>query len=253
MKYIPLIFVLLIILVIILSISCGVIYVKRRAKEISREVFGTSNLSQAAAQMKQEYAATPKSVSAMTSLLLPKIAADFPDFEYDEMKERTNNILIGYLRAITARDSHLLTDGSTELKQQLTDTIEMLSANDKQEHFHEIKIHRTEICQYRKTKGRCIITFQSALECYHYITNSAGQIIQGSKDNKYQTKYNTNLIYIQNRNLVENELDYALAINCPNCGAPLSSLGAKVCDYCDSPIIEINIHAWSFHNIEECR
>jgi len=68
---------------------------------------------------------------------------------------------------------------------------------------------------------------------------------------KFQAKYNIDLIYIQDRNLVNNELDQALGLNCPNCGAPISSLGAKVCEYCGTPVIEINIHVWSFSDIEE--
>ena len=39
--------------------------------------------------------------------------------------------------------------------------------------------------------------------------------------------------------------------NCPNCGAPLTSLGAKHCEYCGTPIIEYNIKAWTFSNIDE--
>ena len=201
-------------------------------------------------QMKREYASTPKSVSGMTNLLLPKIVSDFPDFEYDEMKERAENTLTQYLRAVTQKNTAVLTDGNTELKQQLENHIQMLSIKGLWEHFDQIKIHRTEIHQYKKADGRCIITFQSALECFHYITDTSS-VIEGSKEYKYQTKYNTDLIYIQDRNLLENELDHALGINCPNCGAPLSSLGAKKCEYCGTPVIEINIHAWSFSDIKE--
>ena len=39
--------------------------------------------------------------------------------------------------------------------------------------------------------------------------------------------------------------------NCPNCGAPISTLGSKVCEYCGTPIVELNIYAWTFSNIEE--
>lgn len=252
MNYISFIIVLILILAIIITVYCGIRYLQRKTREVSRALFGTSDITQAAKQMKQEYSTTPKSVSAMTSLLLPKIVSDFPDFQYDEMKERANNVLTGYLQAVTARNPALMKDGNTELKQQLEDYIQMLSNQDLREHFDQIKIHRTEICQYRKTAGRCIITFQTALECYHYITDTSS-IKEGSKEYKYQTKYNTDLIYIQDRNLVENELDNALGVNCPNCGAPLSSLGAKFCEYCGTPVIEINIHAWSFSNIEEIR
>lgn len=253
MKYIPIIIILILILAIIIAIYCGVRYLQRKTREVSSALFGTPDITQAARQMKQEYSTTPKSVSAMTSLLLPKIVSDFPDFQYDEMKERAENVLTQYLRAVTEKNTAILTDGNTELKQQLDNHIQMLSVKDLREHFDQIKIHRTEICQYRKTAGRCIISFQSALECYHYITDSSSTIKEGSKEYKYQTKYNTDLIYIQDRSLVENELDNALGVNCPNCGAPLSSLGAKFCEYCGTPVIEINIHAWSFSNVEEIR
>lgn len=252
MKYIPIIIILVLILAVIIAIYCGVHYIKHKTQEFSRTVFGTENILEGAEKMKQEYATTPKSVSAMTSLLLPKISSDFPDFHYDEMKERAENVLTQYLRAITEKNAGILTEGNTELKQQLDNHIQMLSSKDLWEHFDQIKIHRTEINQYRKTAGRCIITFQSSLECYHYMTDSSS-IKEGSKDYKYQTKYNTDLIYIQDRNLVENELDNALGVNCPNCGAPLTSLGAKFCEYCGTPVIEINIHAWSFSNVEEIK
>lgn len=255
MKYIPIMIILILVLAIIIAIWCGIIYIRNKVRETSRTLFGTSDITQAAKQMKQEYSTTPKSVSAMTSLLLPKIVSDFPDFEYDEMKDRTENVLTSYLRAIDGRNPSLLQDGNTELKNQLENHIQMLSARNVQEHFDQIRIHRIEISSYRKSEGRCIITFQSALECYHYSTDisNPSNILEGSREYKYQTKYNVDLIYIQDRNLVENELDHALGINCPNCGAPLSSLGAKKCEYCDTPIIEINIHAWSFSDITEIR
>lgn len=255
MAYIPIILILILILAIIAAVYCGIAYLRNKARQVSRALFNTSDISTVAKRMQQEYSTNPKSVSAMTSLLLPQIVSDFPDFQYDEMKERIENTLISYLRAVNECNSSLLQDGNTELKNQLDNQIQMLSNQDLQEHFDQIRIHRTEISQYKKAKGRCIITFQSAIEYYHYITNTAdsSSIKEGSKEYKYQTKYNVDLIYIQDRDLVENELDNALGVNCPNCGAPLSSLGAKVCEYCNTPIIEINIHAWSISNIDEVR
>ena len=228
-----------------------VIYARRRLRNITQSLWGTDTISEAAEQMKREYATTPKSVSAMTSLLLPKIIADFPQFHYDEMKERAENVLITYLHAITTHNGSLLTDGNSELKQQLENTLQMHAAQGKKEHFDQIRIHRTEISRYLHTAGRCTITFQTALECYHYITQDRSDQLEGSKAYKYQTRYNIDLIYIQDRNLVENDLDHALGLNCPNCGAPLSCLGAKICEYCGTPMIEYNIRTWTFGHIEE--
>lgn len=253
MKYIPVIIILLCILAIAGAVFACFCYIRNKARQFSKSLWGTDNLAEGMEQMKREYASTPKSVSAMTSLLLPKIVSDFPDFQYDEMKERAKNLLITYLRAVSEHRQGLLQDGNEELHQKLQNHLEMLSAKGLKERYEQIRIHRTEISQYRNTDGRCIITFQSSCEYYHYITDDTGNVIEGKKDLKYQTKYNIDLIYIQDRNLVNNELDQALGLTCPNCGAPISSLGAKVCEYCETPVIELNIRVWSFSNLEEVK
>lgn len=226
-------------------------FCKTKDKGDFQNIMGKGYLSGGCRPDEKEYASTPKSVSAMTSLLLPGITEDFPDFEYHEMRERAENILVSYLRAVSEQNASRITDGTRELKDQAGNEISMAKAQGKREVFDRIKIHRTEISQYKKSAGRCIITFQSALECFHYIEDTKGQIFEGSKEYKYQTRYNVDMAYIQDRNLVEDERDHALGVNCPNCGAPVSSLGAKVCEYCDTPLIEINIHAWSFVNVSQ--
>ncbi|MBQ9984595.1 MAG: zinc ribbon domain-containing protein [Lachnospiraceae bacterium] len=258
LQFLPLIIVLVLILAIIIAIFCAVRAVQRKIRRIKSDIrhfsqaaFGTTDITKGAEKMREEMASTPKSVSGMTSLLLPKINSDFPDFNYNEMKERANNVLTSYLRAVNDNNTGLLTDGSEELQQQLENQIQMNSSRRVREHYEQIRIHKTEINQYRKTEGRCIITFQSAVECYHYTTDESNAVKAGSRDYKLQTKFNTDLIYVQDRNLIENELDNALGVNCPNCGAPISALGAKFCEYCGSGIVELNIKAWTFNNIEE--
>ena len=246
-----LIIVLILILVIIGIIFAAYCCIRKKIRKTSQELFGTSDIMQAATQMKQDYATTPKSVSAMTSLLLPKISADFPGFEYNQMKYRANNVLVSFLRGITDRDVSVLAEGSPELKQQLENYIGMLEAAGRTENFDQVKLHRTEIHQYRKSEGKCIITFQTSLECFHFVCNENGEIIEGDKQYKYQTKFNTDLVYVQDVDKMKNDYDDALAVTCPNCGAPITMLGAKHCEYCGSAIIELNIHAWSFHHIEE--
>ena len=119
-----LIITLILILVIIGIILIAFFCIRKKVRDTSQALFGTPDITQAAVQMKQEYATTPKSVSSMTSLLLPKISEDFPDFEYHEMKGRANNVLLSYLRAITTNDAGVLQEGSRELRQQLENHIE---------------------------------------------------------------------------------------------------------------------------------
>lgn len=245
------IIILVLLLIIIVLIYLGVYHAKKKVREFSRSVLGTDSVQEGFQKIQQEYAETPKSVSAMTSLCLPNIMKDFPDFQYDEMKERAENVLQSYLLSITNKNPSYLKEGNQELKDKLSMYVSALENKGLTEHFDNIKIHRTEIAQYRKADGRCIVTFQSSIQYYHYITDSTGTVQEGNQTIFFQSKYSIDLIYIQDRNIVENELDLALGVNCPNCGAPVSGLGAKFCEYCGTPIIELNIHAWSFSDVNE--
>lgn len=242
---------LVIILVLVLVIVIFVRNIMDRISRFSRAAFGTNTLTEGIEKMQREYSQTPKSVSGMTSLYLPKIVADFPDFNYDEMKGKAQNALCTYLLAIDSMNPGKLEDANEELRNQLENKISGLKGSGRREHFKNLKIHRTELSSYKKSEGRCTITFQSSIQYYHYILDETGKLINGSKDMLFQSKYDIDLIYIQDRDKVENELDYALGVNCPNCGAPLRGVGEKHCEYCGTPVIEINIHAWSFSAIRE--
>ncbi len=238
-------------LVIFVCIYIAIRKAKRAVENFSRDAFGTSDIMEGFKQVEQEYASTPKSVSAMTSLYLPKIKRDFPEFQYDEMKVRAENALTSYLLAVDQMNAGLLKEGNQELRDKLEMRIEMLRSAGNREGFGSIKLHRTEISDYRKRNGRCIITFQTALQYYHTLKAEDGRILDGRSGLLTQAKYNTDVIYIQDRELVTDERDLSLGLNCPNCGAPIAGTGSKVCEYCGTPIIELNIYAWTFSNITE--
>ena len=241
----------IVVLVLILAVFGCIFYAVHRSKEFSRQTLGTDDLKEGFRQVEEEYAKTPKSVSAMTSLYLPKIKRDFPEFQYDEMKVRAENVLTSYLLALDSANPGALKEGNRELRDKLEMKIQMLRGAGTREHYGSIKLHRTEISDYKKRNGRCIITFQTAVQYYHTLQKEDGTILKGSRDRLCQAKYNTDVIYIQDRNLIEEERDFSLGINCPNCGAPISGLGSKVCAYCGTPIVELNIYAWSFSNVTE--
>ena len=245
------IIILVLMLVVIGCVAYGVWRIKHAVRKFSQDAFGTSDIREGFRQEEQEYASTPKSVAAMTSLYLPKIKKDFPEFQYDEMKVRAENALTSYLLAVTGMNPGLLKEGNQELHDKLEMRISMLKGNGTRERYDSIKLHRTEISDYKKRNGRCIITFQTALQYYHTLKDENGKLLEGREDMLTQSKYNTDVIYIQDRALVEEERDFALGLNCPNCGAPISGTGSKVCEYCGTPIVELNLYAWSFSNIAE--
>lgn len=200
----------------------------------------------------EENIATPKSISAMTSLYLPQIVKEFPDFNYDEIKKRSENILLSYLRSIDQNKAEKLEGATPDLQNRLESYIAMQKDFGYEENFDMIKIHRTEIAKYLTTSGRRIITFQTALQCYHY-TLGNGMVIDGSKEELYQTKFNVELIYIQDIDQVSEAEYKALGINCPNCGAPVKKLGYKNCEYCGSSIENINTKIWAFSSVMELK
>lgn len=102
--------------------------------------------------------------------------------------------------------------------------------------FSGVRIHKTSVLKYIKDAGTCVIVFQSGVQYFHV-------------SNKIQSRYNTSMIYVQDAD----EYGYAsgFSVNCPHCGGALTSLGAKICEYCQSEVIPINIHVWELDKIEE--
>lgn len=246
--------IIVLVLLLTLAIVCYWAYKKitQKVRSFSKMIFGTTDIKAGINRAELQYATTPKSVAAATKLCLPRITKDFPDFHYDEMKEKAENVLVSYLRALDSRNKDVLYEGTQELKDKLAMQIAMLKNQGIETHYEQIKVHRTEIHQYRKDQGRCSIIFQSAVEYLHYAEQN-GTVISGRKQMKTQAKYNVQMNYIQDRDIVEDTREQALGLNCPNCGAPLSTLGAKICAYCDSPLVEFNIKIWSFSDVEEVK
>lgn len=250
-KTLVMIAVILILLLIVVGAAYKLYYeIRRKVRRFSSMAFGTENLLDGIQTMEQEEELTPKSVASATGLYLPSIMKDFPDFHYEEMKTRAENVLTSYLESVEKQDPSYLTEGTSELKDKLVLRINELKSKGQQESFKDIHIHKMEIHQYRKEKGRCSIILQAAVESIHYLTQD-GNIIRGKLERKEQSRYNVELLYIQDRDVVENAGDKGLAMNCPNCGAPLPGLGAKYCEYCGSPVVEFNIRTWNFASVRE--
>lgn len=191
----------------------------------------------------------PSNVSGMTSVYLPQIMNDFPQFHLEEMRERAESVLCSYLQSLQEGNPELLTEGTKELKDQLNMKIRSLKSIGSKVHYEQVKIHRTEIHKYRKASGRLSIVFQSAVGYVCY-TETNGRITKGKKDTFTQSRYNVEVSYIQDRDLVGESMDTGKALNCPNCGGVISSLGEKVCRYCGSVVMEYNIRTWAFTDVE---
>lgn len=222
--------------------------VKNKLETLSMAMFGTKTFAKGLEKQADMLAETPKSVSGMTRIFEPQIRRDFPDFNLIQFRNKVENMLVMALRSISEENTELLPDVSEELRAQVENRIADNRAAGNTEVYSQIKVHRTEITDYKKKDGTCVITFQSAVEHYHYIERD-GELISGEKERKEQTKYNTELVYIQDEKLAKT--DNAVGTTCPNCGAPITQIGAMRCEYCGLAVTPINLKVWTLHRFYE--
>lgn len=243
--------------IIILVLALGVIgsgyylfyRIRKKVREVSQMAFGTDNFFEGLKEQNKQMESTPKSVAAVTSIYLPKIMRDFPEFHYDEMKFRAENVLTSFLQCVDAGRASGLCEGTEELKNQLELHINDLKSHNRKEHFTNINIHRTELYKYQKLNGRVSAIFQTSVGYIHYVEKN-GKVISGSVDSYEQARYNIEAVYAQDRDVIGNEGVQGLGLVCPNCGGAIKSLGNKVCPYCGSGVIEYNIKTWGFAKIK---
>lgn len=226
----------------------GYCFVKKKLEGFSQSVFGTKSIVEGINKQADELATTPKSVSGMTRIFEPQIQRDFPDFNLVQFKNKAENMLKSALKAVDAQDATLLTEPSEELKKQVESQILTNQSEGVKEVYEQVRIHRTEITNYEKRQGKCIITFQSAVEHIHYKIRD-GKVISGDEQRLTQTKYNTEVMYIQDEKLAK--IDNAVGTTCPNCGAPITKLGAMYCEYCGLAVTPVNLKVWTFHKYYE--
>lgn len=226
--------------------------VRRMTAKVSRIAFGTGNLIEGLRRQSELLETTPKSVSGMTKIFLPQIEKDFPEFNWAEFRHRTSQMLVSFLTAVDAGNPEILQDASEELQKQLELRLEDGKKREIREHYRHIQVHQTEIAGYRKQNGTCVVTLQSAVGYYHYAETLDGVVKSGDRERMEQTKYNTELVYIQDVGKLGSQAT-GIGVTCPNCGAPVTNLGSRICEYCGSGIREISIRVWALNRLYEVK
>ncbi len=225
-------------------------YIVYRIRVFSRAVFGTPDLIEGFRRQEELYESTPKSVSGMTQLELPRILRDFPEFHWPEWRQRCENRLKEYLRAVERRSGGRQSGFSGPLQEQLRLRIEDMKARGLRESFGDIRIHQTEIMRYEKAAGLCRILVQSAVEYRHALHREGEE--EAPPRAKEQHRYRMELVYIQDLQKVSrNSSIRGAGMHCPNCGAPVTGLGERHCAYCGGAIEPFSVRVWSLHRIEE--
>ena len=121
-KMIGIILILVLLFVLVVCVYLGIRYLRKKTQEFSQMLFGTSDIKEGIRKQEEVYASTPKSVSGATSVYLPQIVRDFPEFHLEEMKGRAEGVLRSYLQSIHEENISILEDDVTS---ELTDKVSL--------------------------------------------------------------------------------------------------------------------------------
>lgn len=232
-----LIIILILILLIFGIILFGYFFIKNKVENLTHKYFGTKDLKKAIEKSELLASNTPKSISSMENLSLPKIAKDFPDLNINELKRMVESAILKILNSI--ENKKFENKGlNPKIEEWINSRIEDLKSEIV--HFDSIKFHRTSVSKYENNNSIATIEFQTSLEYFYKKGNEIGK--------KIQDRFRVEFIYIIDESKVDVDKKI-LGLNCPNCGAPITHVGVKTCVYCGTGINEIVKRVWSLNNI----
>ncbi|MDD6224217.1 MAG: zinc ribbon domain-containing protein [bacterium] len=194
-----------------------------------------------------------KQVSGMTSVYLPSILEEFPDFNEKEFYNQTEETIRNYLQSLEEKDAKYLKDSIYDLiYEKISLQIADLKECDTIYRYDDIIFHKHAIKGYQKRKGVIKLEVSTSLE-YFYLQDPYRKRKTARPDRKKQTRYTTTFVYIYDTKQAGFDIR-VLGLNCPNCGSPLSSLEDKACPYCKSGLnitVAKLLKCWKVIDIQE--
>lgn len=214
-----------VIVIIALVGVCVAGYVIARAARLFNRAEGLIDDIKGAQIREQE---TPKSLNAMDSLLLPQILKDFPEYNRAMLEERViRDAKLFYESA--AKGEVLFTEGiAFSLREGLSERLPEGVAGG-------IVVHRIALSSYDRHGRDKLITYQAAVQ------------YDGEDGRHCQRRLALTYIAAYASDPTEN----IEVIKCPNCGAPVPSVGEKVCRYCGSALTVFAGAGWVLIKIGE--
>ena len=241
------IFQLLIALVPIIFITVFIAIIVSKVKKVTREYLGMtpSQTMKLIGQGIKEEASTPKPITSLSEVYMPKIRRDFPSMSYSNMETLASNALIASLNAIESKNTQglLKVSCSNSLVNKVQNIINGLGSQGEEEKYDNIKIHKCGISSYQKRNDEAIVIFEFSLQ-YEYKKYKLGKLVSSTRNNGLiGAAYKVTLSY--NHKMHEDNNNMIYTSNCPNCGAPVDArLGDKQCSYCGSGFAVINERVW---------
>lgn len=222
-----------VILAVVLAIILVVVYFTRKYMGPIAGVFS------AIKNATDEVENTPKSLSGVEGIHMPKIKADFPEFDLPLVKSYVKSFALDYFAAMTAGEV-VRSKFEKNCSHQLIDMM-IAQANNKTK-YEQPKVHKVVVSDYRKSTYDVTVVFELAVE-YRY----------NGKSQPSQYKYEVNYTYF----LEDGAHQELSSMKCPHCGAPIEKVDRSSCPYCDYPL---DVHeeaiviarTWKITDIKKC-
>lgn len=213
-----------------------------KVRHFSKSFFGTPDLLEGLRQQKWENSFKPKSLHSMEAVYLPRIQRDFPGLNIEELKKKSESILLSAFQALASKNERVLNpDAGKEIREKVQSRIRELQQTGRQQVYDRLRIHKTVVSDYKKDHGQVWLILQIALEGYIYLLDG-NKLLEGEREVLSQCVYTLTYLYVQDEERLGGK--EVLGLQCPHCGAPVKTLGHKFCDYCGSGIQEVNLRVW---------
>lgn len=160
-----------------------------------------------------EAQATPRSLSNVDRIVIPQILRRFPEYDNELMVRRAVMDGDSYLKSLLSGVSSFTEkDGVRSFLEMIEETAEKAKNT---VNWTDPRVHSAAVSKFEDNGDLCYVTYQVS---YQYS-------VEGYT---YQRKLAVKYIAAESP-------DYEKKIQvykCPNCGAPVSQIGQKVCRYC---------------------
>lgn len=216
-------------LAIIIAVALVAVVIKKSLKSS-----GIGDIFSAVKQADADQMSTPKSLSGTEPVYRDMILKDFPEFGIELARSYIKGFLPEYFHAVSSGDVLGIRDNCTS---QFADSLESGIASKRLEgaesdEFTAVKVHKVVISGYKRTNEEALITFEAAVEY-----RNGGRLSQ----HKYKILY---VYFLQFGSRGENE-----SLKCQNCGAPITSIGVKVCPACGEAIEASIERTWKITDV----
>ncbi|MBR5713335.1 MAG: zinc ribbon domain-containing protein [Clostridia bacterium] len=216
-------YIIAIIVIVALGVLATVIHIVRWINLLGNSASSLINQIKLA-QVKE--ATVPKSLSAVEKFVMPQLLNDFPEFNIAAAIDRVKSDAALFYRS-AIENKVLFSDNTTTALLENLILPKDVKGN--------IIIHKAALSAYNKLGHDRILTYQASAE---YMDTS---------DTRNQKRLILKYIAASDDDFSQNIHTFT----CPNCGAPVPTIGDKVCKYCGIALQTSTSLGWYLMDIRE--